>query len=52
MQPCDEVGAHVTRVPHVRTRTLVDMSAELTPGLYGRLHVDLQRVSSAICSPA
>jgi hypothetical protein len=46
MQPCDEVGTHDTRVPHIRSRTLVGMSAELTT----RLHVDLQRVSSAICS--
>ena len=48
MQPCDEVRApsHEPILPQLRTRTLEPMSAVLTT----RLHVDLQRVSSAICS--
>jgi hypothetical protein len=48
MQPCDEVRApgHEHILPQPQTRTLELMSAVLTT----RLHVDLQRVSSAICS--
>ena len=48
MQPCDEVRAlgHDPILPQIRGRTLKHMSAVLTT----RLHVDLQRVSSAICS--
>jgi hypothetical protein len=48
MQPCDEVRAlsHDEIVPQGQPRRLVLMSAMLTT----RLHVDLQRVSSAICS--
>ncbi len=52
MQPRDEEGAgHGIRVAQVPTGTCVTldrMSALLT----SRLHVDLQRTSSAICSPA